>query len=125
MNPRMFGTPCIVCHQKGNTYLSSKLHRMIQMLQAKYPHPTDALSLIWHINIKCQYGLYCPDLTRTESELNQLSFEINRYLYSVVEARDTDMYHQSLQYLRGDFPEVYTQLERAWAKANNAKEESK
>jgi len=48
-------------------------------------------------------------------ESRNLTEEINGYLLSVIENRDSGAYHSALDFLRGDFPRTYRQLEMLWA----------
>ena len=107
-------TMCMACHKKHDTAQLDKLHRMRYETTHKQIAASNERhhSFMWGIYSHCPYGIACSDLNRTDSQANQIARELEPYLITIAQNDDETLYHQMLQYLRGDFPSVYHTLER-------------
>ena len=105
-------TPCIICHE--NNRKLNKLRRIETLLRAADPEKKRCKPhYFWDIKQRCRYGINgCEKLARFESENDAAVGRIEHMLESFIEAASEGQRRELLQLLRGDFPRVYTQVER-------------
>lgn len=99
---------CMTCHDKDKTQQYSKLNRIIMM--CRNLETTDNRYDVDKYNARCKYSISCSDLTSWENKINQQLRKIATYMDSIVE--NEQIYRESLQLLRGEFPVTYRQLEK-------------
>lgn len=112
-------TPCITCHQKNDTYLYHQLHSLYLDL-CNIIQPVESYERFnWYNNVKCKYGLQCNELNIYNNKLNRLCEELTPYLVAVAqsdESNRTNLLQKCLRVLRGNYPNVYRQLEHMYNK---------
>lgn len=105
---------CMICHTKNNTSKLNKLKQIKHVIDMAHVQPTEDRfhPFMWDVDIRCDYGISCSKLNSTNHTAQHLAYDIGKYLITIAKNDDAKLYHQILQYLRGDFSTVYIQFER-------------
>lgn len=112
-------TPCMVCKQKNDTYLYYQLDSLYRDLRNTIQPVESRERFNWYNNIKCKYGLQCNDLNMYNNKLNRLCEELTPYLVAVAQSNEsnrTELLQRCLRVLRGNYPNVYRQLEQMYSR---------
>ncbi len=113
----MNGSPCYVCHNKGDHMIELRLRQMEETCQmAGISKSESRHNYMWGIHSHCRYGLSCSDLEQFDRECETLARNVEPYITGLAEAYAKDekyatAYHEVLDLCRGYFPAVYRQLE--------------
>lgn len=110
-------SPCTICKQKNSSSKLDKLRRLDCYLDGAcgslpsglpdthIPRPN------WAIHHKCKYGISCHFLRGFDAECRRLAQQCEPKMLLVAVYGDDRLFHGTLQFLRGDFPQIYRWLE--------------
>ena len=97
---------CIMCRQLSSNTKLQKLQLIKQKLNQFKVEPSKTTEhFMWSSNIRCKYGITCPKLQKMNRDISTLCKQIEPYLISVTKSDDS---------MRGDFPSVYSKMERMY-----------
>jgi len=104
---------CLMCRQTSSNTKIQKLHTIKHRIELSDIKPSSKIDhFMWSSNIRCKYGITCPKIQQLNREMNNLCKQIEPYLIAVSECDDANTYHDILQLMRGDFPSVYSKMEK-------------
>lgn len=108
----MKNTICLTCHKDNSLEIAVKnLDRLlfrIDSYEGRIP------TFNWNVKLNCKYGMYCADLKRTETHINQILTRLEPKIMTVIITKDDHMYIELLKNLRYYFPTVYNQVEKLY-----------
>ena len=107
-----FNPMCRTC-----TYRDTKvqvMRRISTILSDRYySNPTKLIHFNWGVIEHCKYGISkCDKINSNQREFNLQVEQLNVKLSAFVENPEKQRYHELLQFLRGNFPGVYKQVEQ-------------
>lgn len=106
---------CLLCKQTSTNTKLKKLNTIKHMLINSSIQPSKKNDVfVWGINIRCKYGISCPQIHKMNSDAKMIAKQIEPYLITIMESDNIEMYHRTLQLMRGDFPSIYSKMERAY-----------
>lgn len=113
-------TPCMTCRQKNDTYLYHQLHSLyLDLAHSIEPINDHYEKFYWNNNVKCKYGIYCNDLNMYNNKLNRICEDLEPYLVAIAKSKDKNriqLLQRCLQILRGNYPNIYRQLDQMYNK---------
>ena len=114
----MKSNACIICRYDVHNDKIMTMKRLIDII-SRLPLTTGGITPIrfnWGEAEKCKYGL--PDCNKIKEQkylYKDYTYRLNILLTAFIKyAFDDKTYHEILSRLRGKFPTVYTQFERAY-----------
>ncbi len=114
----MPNSPCMICHQHGDSLKKDKLRRMEDICRRNNIVNTNnkIYYFNWGFHSHCRYGLDCPSLRQFDRECEQIAHLLEPKIAAIAASGSKD-YHALLDLCRGDFPAVYNELEAIHHKA--------
>lgn len=116
----MNGTPCMICRQKTDTLKLLKLQRLYNQLRSlNVDESQSSYQFSWNNYSRCRYGLSCNELRQYDQKCNSICRQLNPYIEAVASDPDNKRdYITILDCCRGDYPQVYHEVERLRASIN-------
>ncbi|ADL35994.1 hypothetical protein bpr_II054 (plasmid) [Butyrivibrio proteoclasticus B316] len=107
----MYGSPCFICHNKGDQMKLMKLQRLKEMCEDSDAEKCDIRkshinSFTWGIHSHCRFGLSCPELESFDSSCRRIAEDIEERLIQIAMCGSDKEYHDIHDMLRGDFSAV-------------------
>ena len=104
---------CMTCHP--DTSVENTLLKLERFLRIIEPYQGRYENFNWNIHYRCKNVLpLCNKLSQSERNAKRLANEIEPKLMSIIYSQNDRVFHETLRYLQGHFPQVYIQFERLY-----------
>ncbi len=112
---------CLICHEQNH-----KIHKLKQIEQLIRRHGTEPDNTgreiyNWGHHARCRYGIPCNKIDAYNRENDRLARSLEPYLTSIAKSGDKGLIYELLQYLRGDYPQIYRTVEAISCVSNRIK----
>lgn len=115
MNPLKAQSPmCMACTYQKRGRKVQAMTRIYEILDRMHlSNPKNLTRFHWGNVESCKVGIpKCDKIDSNKREFDRYSNDLDKMLSAFAENPKSSVYHDILQYLRGNFPQVYCQFEQ-------------
>ncbi len=112
-------TPCLICRKKNDRHMLDLAHMIKQEVMKKTLSNTEIddfrksdCHFNWNIHTRCQYGISCPELNRTDNQAKNEFRNIEPYLFHMAIGTDENAFRRVTMLMSGEFPQIIHELNR-------------